>query len=224
MAMPENSPILDRLKSAARRLRPHHFAAVAALAVAALGVVTVRSIALPAPEAVLDGDRLHIQVVAPVEPEITPGSVMDVGELVDGFVYTPPPRQAPEPAAYAPYGEEYGPPEPRPDRRRTADHAEVYPPPQPEPPKENWRDSRPARWFGFDAPDRDYRAEREARRARREAMPQERDGRSVRWYRSDGEPVDDRRAPRREYRREDGGRQYERPDDRPYERPYDPRY
>ena len=233
MALPSKTTIADRVKAAAGRLRPHHFAAVAGLAVLGLGAMTVRSVALPGPAPVLDGDRLHIQVVAPVEPEITPGSVMDVGTLVDGFVYRPPPRPAPEPAAYAPYDEDYGLAEERSDRRRSVDYAEVYAPPQPEPPKENWRDSRAARWFGFDAPERDYRAEREARRARREAMEAERrDGRNVRWYRSDGQPVDDRREPRREYRRDEGGRPYdgpyerspERSYERPYERSYDPRY
>lgn len=213
---------LDRLKRQAGRLaarvRPRHVALVAAAAVIGIGFMTVRAVALPGPRPVLDGDRLHIQVVAPVEPEITPGSVMDVGDLVDGFEYTPPPRPEPEPALYAPWEEEEREiRDSRSEPKRYAEEAVVRPPPRPEPPRESWRDSRAGRWFGFDAPDRDYRAEREARRARREArMRYDRDEpppgydreppraepgreeRSVRWYRSDGEEVGDRRDPRRD--------------------------
>lgn len=190
--MRETSVYLDRLKRLAAQVRPHHLAAAAAVAVVGLGFMTVRAVALPGPRPVLEGERLHIEVVAPVERAIMPGSVMDVGELVDGFEYTPPPPRAVEPA-YAPYEDYFESPGPQPARNRYAREAVVVAPPQPEAPKEGWRDSRAGRWFGFDAPDRDYRAEREARRVereQREAYPREE--RSVRWYRSDGAPVDGR--------------------------------
>lgn len=125
---------------------------------------------------------MHIEVVAPVEPQVMPGAVMEVGDLVDGFRYVAPRRREPEPAAYAPYDDWSEPLEPAPDRRRPVERAVIEPPPQPEPPRRD-------RWFGFDAPDRDYRSEREARRARREARaeddyrrerPQER---RREWYR-----------------------------------------
>ncbi len=203
--MPEAPSDLDRLKRRAHRfaanVRPHHIAVVAALAVIGLGVAAVRTVALPGTPPILDGERVQIQVVAPVEPEIMPGSVMEVGDLVEGFEYRPLPPPVIE-ADYAPYEEDFGASESRPTTRRYDDHSEVASPPEPEAPAEGWRDSRAGRWFGFDAPDRDYRAEREARRERREARAeQDRDGRSVRWYRSDGVPAD-RPEPRR--RREEG--------------------
>lgn len=199
--MRETSTSLDRLKRLAARVRPHHLVAAGAIAVVGLVFMTVRAVALPGPRPVLEGDRLHIEVVTPAAPEIRPGSVMDVGELVDGFEYRPPPRRAPDPFAYAPDDEAFEPEPSRPPRQRYGGEPVVVPPPQPEAPKDGWRDSRAGRWFGFDAPDRDYRAEREARRAQREAREAReaypREERSVRWYRSDGEPVEDPRERRR---------------------------
>jgi hypothetical protein len=80
--------------------------------------------------------------------------------------------------------------------------------PASEAPPEGRRDGRVDRWFGFDAPDRDYRAEREARRARIDARierDRERDRRDVRWYRADGEPVGEDRRDDRRQRDEDPG-------------------
>ncbi|MDP1913774.1 hypothetical protein [Brevundimonas sp.] len=112
-----------------------------------------------------------------------------------------------EPVAYAPYDEDFEAPESRPAPKRYVEDAVIHAPPQPEPPARDRLDDRVGRWFGFDAPDRDYRAEREARRERREARAQQdREGRSVRWYRSDGEPVGDGG-------RDDRRRQDEDPDD-----------
>ncbi len=173
--------------------------AAAVAAVVAAGLLGLRAVDLPGPRPVLDGDRLKIQVVAPVEPRHRAGSVMEVGELVDVFQYVPPPRPLAEPAAYAPLDEDFGVPDSRPASKRTVEQAIVDAPPQPEGPERDRRDNRAGRWFGFDVPDRDYRAEREARRARREVRAaQDREGRSVRWYRSDGEPVDDRPGPPRD--------------------------
>ena len=178
---------LERLMRQARglaaRLRPRHLAVAAAVAVIGVGVAGVRAVALPGPQPILDGARMQIEVVDPVEPEIMPGSVMDVGELVDGFEYTPPPRPVAEPVAFAPYDDDFEPPKRRPKSAAYNEQPIIHAPPQPEAragDRRGPRDDRVDRWFGFDAPERDYRAEREARRARRDAREErarERDGR-----------------------------------------------
>lgn len=176
--MSDFSASIDRLMRLARglaaRLRPRHLAAAAAVAVIAVGVAGVRAVALPGPQPLLDGARMQIEVVDPVEPEINPGSVMDVGELVDGFEYTPPPppRRVVEPVAYASYDDDFEPPKRRPKSAAYNEQPIIHAPPQPEAragDRRGPRDDRVDRWFGFDAPERDYRAEREARRARRDA-------------------------------------------------------
>jgi hypothetical protein len=188
---------LDRLKRQGLRLaaqvRPRHLAVVASVLVIGVGVAALRAVALPGPQPILEGERLQIQVVAPVEPEVTPGSVMEVGDLVDGFVYTPPSRPPlAEPAAYAPYDEEFGASKPRRAPKRYAGEAVIHAPPQPGEPVLRGGDDRGGRWFGFDEPQRDYRAEREARRARQDAhREQERHRREERRYSSHG-PADDR--------------------------------
>jgi hypothetical protein len=188
---PRDRPLQGARRIAAR-LRPGHIAVVAVLAVIGVGIGLARTMALPGPQPILDGDRMKIRVVAPVEPEVAPGSVMEVGDLVEGFEYRPLPRPEPEPAAWAPYDEEPMPSDPRPAPRRYDSRADLATSPPPDAPEEDGPDSRAGRWFGFDAPQRDYRAEREARRARTEArMERDRERREVRWYRSDGQPVGD---------------------------------
>lgn len=204
------SPPLDRLNKAAGRLaagaRPRHLAWALAVAVVGIGLAGVRAVALPGPRPVLDSERLRIQVVAPVEPAITAGPVMDVGELVDGLVSAPPAYAVVEPAAYAPADDSFEAPEPPPSPKRYVESAVVRAPPPPEPAEPPRREGRASRWFGFDDPERDYRAEREARRARREAyMEREREGRERRWYRSDGRPVDEREVDRAWYGRQGDG-------------------
>lgn len=222
--MSDSPAFLDRLKrragAVAAGIRPGHVAVAAVVAVIGIGVAALSAVALPGPRPVLDGDRMHIQIVDPVEPEITPGSVMDVGELVDAYEYTPPPRPTVEPAAWAPYDEDFEPPKPRPASRDYDDRPVISVPPQPEPRADERRDVRDnavGRWFGFDAPERDYRAEREARRARREArMEQEREQDRRRDQDRYREPVRDREIAR--YRDQDGRevRRYssDGPDDR----------
>lgn len=181
-------------------------AAVAAIVVVGAGMAMARAVSLPGPRPILDGERMQIHVVAPVEPEIAPGSVMEVGELVDGFEYRPPPAPVIEPVAYAPWDEYPERPEPRPAPRRYAERPVVAVPPSREEPTQDWREGRGSRWFGFDAPERDYRAEREARRARIDArLERDRERREVRWYRSDGEPVSDDGRDDRRRRDEDLG-------------------
>ncbi|TPW05441.1 MAG: hypothetical protein FD125_722 [bacterium] len=193
--MSQSPSLLDQLKQGARRfaagVRPGHLAIVAVVAVAGVGISMARTMSLPGPQPILDGEQMKIQVVAPVEPEITPGSVMEVGDLVEGFEYRRPTPAVIEADDYAPWDEESEVPTPRPASRRNDDYA-MAPAPPPDT-RVDQRDTRADRWFGFDAPDRDYRAEREARRARMDArIEQERERREVRWYRPDGEPVADR--------------------------------
>lgn len=194
--MLETPSDLDRLKQQVLRfaanLRPHHIALVALLTAVGVGVVAARTMALPGPRPVLEGERLQIQVVTRVEPDVAPGSVMEVGNLVEGFEYRRPAPAMIENTDYSTHEEEFEAPAARPARRHGEDHATASAPPQPEAGPERRREARVGRWFGFDAPERDYRAEREARRARIDArMERDREQREVRWSRSDGEPAGD---------------------------------
>lgn len=213
--MSQSPVLLDRLKQGARRfaagVRPGHLALVAVLSAVGLGVAAAGTMALPGPQPIRDGERMTIQVVAPVEPEVAPGSVMEVGDLVEGFEYRRPPQAVIETAGYGSYEEEeeFEARAPRPVSRRDDDYGRGYAPPPPETaverPPEDRRDRRADRWFGFDAPDRDYRAEREARRALIDArIERDRERREVRWYRPDGQPADeDVRDERSRWRDED---------------------
>lgn len=144
-------------------------------AVVAIGLLGFHSLDRPGARFVPDGARMRIEVVHPVEPEILPGAVMEVGELVDGFQGLPPPAPAPEPD-WLPVDFDYEPAPPPPASvRRVAvveQRVETDPPPPPR------RADEP--WFGFDAPRRDYRAERALRRARLEAMERARDEEAAR--------------------------------------------
>lgn len=189
--MPDLSDTLERLKQQGlallARLRPHHLAVLAGVAVVGIGVVAVAAMARPEPPVSHGDEKLRIQVVAPEEPEIKPGSVMEVGHLVDGFQYTPPPPAPDDEAAYSAYDDLAEQPEAPKRVKPTFDDAVGPPPPPPEAPQAGWRDSRVGRWLGFDAPEPDYRAEREARRARRDGRAeQDRDRRDVRRYDSGG--------------------------------------
>ena len=168
-------PYLDRLvpafRRAASRVRGGHLVALSAVAAAAFGLAGLRAIDLPGPRPISDSDRLRIEVVHPVEPEIVAGSVMDVGELVDGFQGVPPSLPPLTDVAWSPddswngFDEGYAPSPP--ESRRVAEVRTYDSRPDPE-------RSSPVRavqrWFGFDAPRRDFQAERAARRARLEAM------------------------------------------------------
>ena len=171
------SSLSDACRRVAARTRPVHGAALAALVVAAFGLIGLRSIDLPGPTPIDPGDRLHIEVVHPVEPDIAPGSVMDVGDLVDGLTEIPRPRPPdPMPATYAYLDEtwDFGlPPLPP---RAVYDELPIAYPPRPEP-----RAERDGGWFGFDAPRRDYQAERDARRARLDALERRERDRDQAW-------------------------------------------
>ncbi|MDY6925398.1 MAG: hypothetical protein SWI22_15740 [Pseudomonadota bacterium] len=167
-------PFLSRCAQAVRRTagraRPGHLVALSAVAVAALGLAGLRAVDLPGPPPIAAGDRMRIEVVPPVEPELVAGSTMEVGELVDGFQGVPPPLP---PLRDVSWSEA----EPRDD----ADDGWAPAPPESYRAEVRTYESRPEprrdsaarvvqRWFGFDAPRRDYQAEREARRARLEAI------------------------------------------------------
>jgi len=168
-------------RRASSRVRRGHVVALSAAAAAAFGLVGLRAVDLPGPTPLGD-ERLRIEVVHPVEPEIVAGSVMEVGDLEDGFQGLPPPLPPLEDFQWPSYDEEWEtallpPPAPR----RPAVEPAVYRPPEPREPAPR----REGRWFGFDAPRRDYQAERAARRARMEAMDQrareEREARRREW-------------------------------------------
>jgi len=156
-------------------------------AAVALGLLGFHSLERPGARFIPDGARMRIEVIHPVEPEILPGAVMEVGELVDGFQGLPRPAPAPEPD-WLPADFEYEPvPPPPASVRRVAviEHRMEAAPPPPR--------RFDGAWFGFDAPRRDYRAERELRRARLEAMERarhEEEARRREW------------APRRRYEEE----------------------
>jgi hypothetical protein len=171
--------VVPALRRAASRVRGGHAVALSVLVAAAFGLAGLRAVDLPGPRPISDSDRLRIEVVHPVEPDIVAGSVMDVGELVDGFQGLPPPLPPLTDAAWS-YDDGWDDHEPdyspsRPEARRVAG-VRTY---ESAPPPERTSPVRAVqRWFGFDAPRRDFRAERAARRARMEAM--ERDARERR--------------------------------------------
>jgi len=180
--------LTDRLRRALARPRPHHWAVLASVGVAAVGLVSLRAIDLPSPRPLEDHNRLRIEVVPPVEPEIEPGARMDVGDLVNGFRWSPPPRPEIEPIAYEDdaawedWREEprlepawrERPPRYARDPQREAGPS--YAPPGAARREPDRRDGE-RRWFGFDEPRRDYRAERDDRRARYEARAEVREQR-----------------------------------------------
>lgn len=182
------------------------------VSVAAVGLMGLKYVTLPGPAPVASGEALKIEVVAPVEPERVAGSVMEVGELVDGFRYVAPARAARAPAYETAWIEDEGAPVDAPALRPAAVRRyatdDYAPPPEREPP----RRERERRWFGFDNPLPDFGAERRARQARLDSLEDqrrsERDDR-VERRRYSSEP------PRYEDRRDD--RRYDNPprDDRP---------
>ncbi|MGZ9113620.1 MAG: hypothetical protein ACXW3K_03275 [Brevundimonas sp.] len=180
-------------------------AVIAVVCVAALGLMGLKFVHLPGPTPVAPGDALKIEVVAPVEPKLAPGSVMDVGELVDGFRYVPsrPATRAPVYEAAWSRDEDFA-RDPSPSRsadvRRYASADAYAPPPEPEPP----RRERARRWFGFDNPLPDYGAERRARQARLDALEDQRreefeDRAARRRYSSEPPRYEERRDERRHY-------------------------
>ena len=194
---PVSSRLVSDLRRAACRVRRGHVVALSAVAAVAFGLAGLRAVELPGPAPIDPDDRLRIEVVHPVEPEIAAGPIMDVGEVVDGFQGLPPPLPPLtevrwfEDEGWDTGDDAYAPPPSR--NRRTYETRPYYAPAEPERPS-------PARavqrWFGFDAPRRDYQAERAARRARMEAMDRrfeaEREARRRQWAERREEWIDRR--------------------------------
>jgi len=135
----------------------------AVVVVAAVGLLALRA---PAEATVPDSsERMQVEVVAPIEPVVDPGGVMDVGELVDGYTHVAIQPQAEGPDVYDPVYQtawiEPLPPVPAP-RVWRSDGATVSPT-QPQPEVET---TRSGGMFGFDDPQPDYAAERRAREER----------------------------------------------------------
>lgn len=192
------SPPFDRLGPALRRLggrvRAGHVVALSVVFAAGFGLVGLRAADLPGPRPIADHERLRIEVVQPVEPDIVAGSVMDVGELVDGFQGLPPPLPRFTDVAWSyddGWADDGGLLSSGAEARRQAEERAYYSQPEPEPPAPV---RAVKRWFGFDAPRRDYQAERAARRARMEAMERhERERRAAERFRRE-RAEDERRA------------------------------
>lgn len=206
---PHVTRLVQNLRRTAAGVRTRHVVVMTTMVAAAFGLVGLRAVDLPGPRPITDSERLRIEVVHPAEPDIVPGAPMDVGDLVDGFQGVPPP---PPPltdvilTSAEGWMEDLPPPPPPPWRRPAAEAVDHSPPPEVRKPR---RDV--GRWFGFDAPRRDYQAERAARRARLEALDrqawEEREARREEWdRRRDDERRwrDERRMDRSEGRREAG--------------------
>lgn len=130
------------------------------------------------------GPELSVAVVAPVEPDVEPGGVMDVGQLNNGFDGKLPQAPAAERVADDYYAEQpaytenrYYSSAPQLPPRPAGEEAHLYV----DPPTMD-RDAGPVRpenprAFGFDQPRPDYAREREARRAAMEAREAERHSR-----------------------------------------------
>lgn len=145
------------------RFNPAYAASIGAIAALCVGVAAFAAMEpRPAP-ARSHGAALQIALVAPKEPEVGAGSVMDVGELADGYEHRPyaPVSHTPsETWADGDYAEEL----PSPPRARWAPAAEEMRAAAVEFVEEVRE--RPLS-FGFDRPRPDYAEER---RQRREAM------------------------------------------------------
>lgn len=120
------------------------------------------------------GPELTLAVVAPVEPDVQPGDVMDVGQLNNGFDGKLPEAPAAQPVVEDYYAEQPAYTESRqyssaPPATRPGEEAHLYL----DQPAMNRNDepsrSGNPRAFGFDQPRPDYDREREARRAAMEA-------------------------------------------------------
>lgn len=183
------SPSFDRLGPALRRMgarvRAGHVLALSVVFAAGFGLVGLRAADLPGPRPIADHERLRIEVVQPVEPEIVAGSVMDVGELVDGFQGVPRPMPRYTDVAWS-YDDGWNEDDggfvsSGADARRATEARAYYSQPEAEPPAPV---RAVKRWFGFDEPRRDYQAERAARRARIDAMERhERERRAAERFR-----------------------------------------
>jgi hypothetical protein len=158
---------IQPLSSTTRRFRPWMAVVPAGVAVVTgLGLLALRA---PLPgTAAIGAERMAVEVVAPVEPTVEPGGVMEVGELVDGYTHVAIQPQAEGPDLYdEAYQTAWVEPLPSEPRVWRSDGAVVRPTqPQAEV-------TRSGGQFGFDAPGPDYAAERRARQDRLDRMQAE---------------------------------------------------
>lgn len=151
---------------AVSRRRPGFRPWMAVVPLAAVAVTGAGMLALRAPlpgAAPIDGSRMAVEVVAPVEHEVQPGGTMEVGDLVDGYTHVAIQPQAQGADVYdADHQTAWV--EPLPPLRTPAPTVwsssdAVVQPTQPQPEPQGGR-------FGFDTPGPDYAAERRARQER----------------------------------------------------------
>lgn len=156
------------------RLRPWMIVApVGVLLAAGVGLVALHRLPLPS-AAPIGGDAVQISVIPPVEPEVSPGERMEVGDLVEGYdpalvPVAEPDADAADDGYQAAYASAWLEPveEPAPVAYRRFEAPVVSPTaPQPE--------ATPAgNPYGFDAPGPDYDAARQARRERLDRLQAE---------------------------------------------------
>ena len=153
--------------------------AVGAVAVVGLaGMVAVQARPSKAPATSAGRAGLSVALVTPPDPELVPGGVMEVGDLVDGYEHRPlPPMEPVLDAAYV----ENDPNWPAPE---ASDYGPVYVSNQSDRVQTRVVEttSSTGSQFGFDDPQPDYAAERQARRERMEraAAPSREDPRVMR--------------------------------------------
>lgn len=140
---------------------------VVVLSAAVAGLFVLNRMPLPNASPIDPHDAVQISLIQPVEPEVSPGARMEVGDLVDGYAHAPIPaaeREAgPDPDGYqAGYASAWLEPVREPDPRPVARpplEAPVIAPTAPQP-------ASAGNPYGFDTPTPDYDAARRARRER----------------------------------------------------------
>lgn len=201
--------------------RPRMIAAAAATGVAALALAAWGLAPRTDAEGRAMGPRMAISLVAPKEPEVVPGGILEVGTLNDGFDRAALDRVAEiddptwmPPDAYAGPDDGWTAPPRMPMPRPIA--VEDFPAPPPRAAdRDPLRDG--SRWFGLDRMRdamADARADRRQRRAERDAMIAQREMMARRDYAA-RPPWADRPVPRDRYddrpRYDDAPRYQDRP-------------
>lgn len=197
-------------------ISPVAMVAIAACAVVAgVGAASVLRLDPSRDAPTSGGPGVSIAVVEPREPALVPGSVMDVGDLSDGYKHRPYVRQADYDAPSYEEFEDYPPVRAEPKHVERPRELAYEPAP---PPVIIERRERPRRWsFGFDQPRPDYAAERRERMARMEDQRRideermrdrfdDREDREWRDERGDSDPAPERRDRERQWYRSDGTR------------------
>ena len=171
----------------ARTLSPVALAAITAgVVIAGVGAgILLQPTANPA-AAETRGPNVSIDVVAPREPELEPGSVMDVGELADGYTHRGYAQHAEnDPPSYVD-AEDFS---RAPSELRRVERTRDLTPEAPRPPIVVERREQPWRWpFGFDQPRPDYAAERRERGARMDDQRRLDEARMRERYEEGGDP------------------------------------